>query len=111
MYRDANNLCPRCGTVLVRAGAARGCDGCRGVWLPVANLQEMANSMRSPPQPVYLGNVVENRPSIPCPDCTDPMSPILTLGISLDMCTKNHGVWFDANELSTLLFRLATTPT
>ena len=42
MYRDNNDLGPRCGTPLVQAGAARGCEGCRGVWIPAENVRDMA---------------------------------------------------------------------
>ena len=108
-YRDRRDVCPRCGTPLVQAGAARGCEGCRGVWLSVAHVQEMASAMQSPPAPVQLGGLVEDRPAMPCPDCSEPMQPIRTFGISLDMCKKSHGIWFDANELGALLFRMAST--
>jgi hypothetical protein len=79
------------------------------VWLPVAQVQDMASVMQDPPSPVSISGVVEERPPMPCPDCTEPMQPIRTFGISLDMCKKSHGIWFDANELGTLLFRMART--
>ncbi len=108
-YRDHNDRCPRCGTPLVQAGAARGCEGCRGVWLPVTHVQEMASAMQDPPAPVTIQGVLEDRSPMACPDCTEPMHPLQTFGISLDMCKKSHGIWFDANELGTLLFRMAKT--
>jgi Zn-finger nucleic acid-binding protein len=108
-YRDHNDRCPRCGTPLVQAGAARGCEACRGVWLPVSNVQEMASAMQNPPMPVKISGMVESRQALACPDCTEPMEPISTMQVSLDMCKKGHGIWFDANELGTLLFRMART--
>lgn len=108
-YRDLRDVCPRCGTPLVQAGAARGCEGCRGVWLSVENVRDMASSMQTPAAPIELAGVPENRTSLPCPDCTEPMDAVAVFGISLDVCKKRHGMWFDANELGTLLFRLAKT--
>jgi Zn-finger nucleic acid-binding protein len=110
MYRDNHNLCPRCGTPLVQAGAARGCEACRGVWLTVEDVRDMASSMQSPPAPVELGGNLEARSPLPCPDCTEPMEPLSVFGISLDVCKKRHGIWFDANELASLLFRAARPP-
>lgn len=110
MYRDNNDLCPRCGTPLVPAGAARGCEGCRGVWLPAENVRDMAAQMQHPPMPVELIGTAASRQALPCPDCTEPMETTDVMGIPLDICKKRHGIWFDANELGSLLFRVAQTP-
>ena len=110
MYRDRNNLCPRCGTPLVQAGAARGCEACRGVWMTVEDVRDMASSMQTPPAPVELSGAEENRPALPCPDCSELMETLLAFGVSLDVCKKRHGIWFDANELGTLLLRVAKPP-
>lgn len=107
MYRDNNDLCPRCGTPLVQAGAARGCEGCRGVWLPAEDVRDMAARMQIPPTPVELIGTSANRQPLPCPDCTEPMDTVDIFGIPLDLCKKRHGIWFDANELGSLLFRVA----
>ncbi|MFN0250654.1 MAG: zf-TFIIB domain-containing protein [Kofleriaceae bacterium] len=79
------------------------------MWLPVENVRDMASSMKTPAAPVEITGVPENRALLPCPDCTDPMEALFVFGISLDVCTKRHGMWFDANELGTMLFRIAKT--
>ena len=80
------------------------------MWLTVENVRDMASAMQMPPAPVELAGVEESRPPLPCPDCTEPMEPLLAFGVSLDVCKKRHGVWFDANELAALLFRVAGPP-
>lgn len=110
MYRDNSDLCPRCGTPLVQAGAARGCEGCRGVWLSAEHVRDMAASMQTPPAPVDLAGTKENAQALPCPDCTEPMETVRTFGVAIDVCKKRHGIWFDANELAALLFRIASPP-
>lgn len=110
MYRDNNDRCPRCGTPLVQAGAARGCEGCRGIWLSVENVRDMASQMQTPPAPIELAGDPETRSPLPCPDCTESMEALTVFGISLDVCKKRHGIWFDANELAMLLFRVAKPP-
>ena len=107
MYRDNNDLCPRCGIPLVQAGRARGCEECKGVFFTTEDVRDMASAMQSPPAPVQLGGVEDGHLPLPCPTCTEPMRPLLTHGVSIDVCKKGHGIWFDANELGTLLFRLA----
>jgi hypothetical protein len=81
------------------------------VWLSVEDVRDMASSMQSPPAPVEIaGTPATDRSQLPCPTCTDPMDAVNVFGIPLDVCTKRHGIWFDANELSSLLFRVARTP-
>jgi Zn-finger nucleic acid-binding protein len=111
MYRDINDLCPRCGVPLKQAGAARGCEECRGVWLSVEEVRDMASSMQTPPTPIEIaGAPATDRTPLPCPECTEPMEAVNVFGIPLDVCAKRHGIWFDANELSSLLFRVAKPP-
>jgi Zn-finger nucleic acid-binding protein len=43
-----------------------------------------------------------------CPKCEQPLSTTSVRGTEVDKCPKCHGIWFDANELETIL---AQTPT
>lgn len=47
-----------------------------------------------------------------CPDCHIPLSPQTFEGLTLDVCSRCAGVWFNAEELRTLMatdpFSLAT---
>lgn len=97
--------CPRCGTELVDAGAARACTGCRGLWLGLGSLDEMVIQMQPTPARITLEMVAEERTPMACPQCSEPMRTVSLYGVAIDACGKRHGVWFDANELGALLLR------
>lgn len=99
MYRDAGQRCPRCGVDLIDARAARGCPDCRGLWLAMPDLREMANRMSLMPT---LPFEAHPRASLACPDCKDAMGTFRLYGIEIDRCDK-HGVWFDPDELGQVL--------
>lgn len=107
IYRDSMERCPRCGTDLEDAGAARGCRSCNGLWLSFANMQEMAAQMQTPPRHVALLAAPVKREPLACPTCTEPMQTLELFSIAIDACEKKHGVWFDANELGQMLFASA----
>lgn len=110
LYRDELEQCPRCGTELIDAGAARGCNTCTGLWIGIGDVQEMATQMQMPPEPVTLGTVEDRRAPLPCPSCKQPMRTVLLYQVPVDLCGKNHGVWFDANELALVLLRSVRKP-
>lgn len=107
MYRDALVRCPRCGSDLVDAAAARACSQCRGLWISIASMNEMTQAMMVPPHPVPLIAAVEARQPLPCPECTELMQTLVLHGVQIDACAKKHGVWFDTHELGTMLLRAA----
>ena len=110
IYRDEREQCPRCGTELLDARAARGCSTCGGLWIGVADVQEMAQTMQIPPEPVELPFAMDQRQPLSCPGCRDPMRTLLLYDVPIDSCMK-HGVWFDAQELALVLLRAAKRPT
>ncbi|HEY4058037.1 MAG TPA: zf-TFIIB domain-containing protein [Kofleriaceae bacterium] len=97
--------CPRCGTELVQAGAARGCETCSGLWLGAGDLDEMVTTMQTPVQRVTLTTLETPRDPLRCPTCTEPMRTVSMFGVPIDICSKQHGIWFDANELALVLLR------
>ncbi|CAN5806089.1 hypothetical protein BH11MYX2_BH11MYX2_33710 [soil metagenome] len=111
IYRDSMESCPRCATELVSAGAARACETCSGLWLGVADLDEMAANMQIPMQTVHPtpGEFSTRAEMLKCPTCTEPMRTLTLLGVEIDVCNKKHGIWFDANELALVLLRSAST--
>lgn len=109
IYRDSTEQCPRCSTDLIDARAARGCESCGGLWIGVGDVQEMAQQMLNPPEPLTLPFQVDSRQALPCPTCTDSMRTLLLYDVPIDSCAK-HGIWFDAQELALVLQRAATRP-
>ena len=109
MYRDTREQCPRCGEELIDAGVARACTACSGLWLGVGDVMVMAQQMQNPVAPVDLPFQEDPRQPLPCPGCTEPMRTLLLFNVPIDSCAK-HGLWFDANELGTVLLRSANRP-
>ena len=109
-YRDEREQCPRCRTELTDAGTARACSTCTGVWIGMGEVQEMAIQMQTPLEPVTLGIVEALREPLACPSCKNAMRTVTLYNVPIDVCGKNHGVWFDANELALVLLRSVNRP-
>lgn len=87
------------------------CTNCGGVWLDSGELEQLFADKNSAEQMVDAfipaQDVKEKKHS--CPICLKKMEKILAGGrgepVIIDRCPKYHGLWFDKNELSTLLSR------
>lgn len=109
-YRDTFETCPRCGVALVAAGSARACNECRGLWVVEAVLSEMVLEMLPPGQLARLELAVLERAGegLACPACGERMTPTTVHAVQLDRCPRQHGVWFDRDELQAALYSVAT---
>lgn len=104
-YRDEYEHCPRCGTNLTDAVVGFACATCRGIWIAPASVQEMATNMQTPPSPIDLPFMEESRGErLRCPSCGEQMQTRALYQVPIDICDK-HGIWFDANELASVLMR------
>jgi Zn-finger nucleic acid-binding protein len=108
--------CPRCGVDLesntIGETHLRSCTKCDGVWLEAAAFEAICADRES--QSAVLG-FLNNRTLrgrsmtkvnyIPCPDCGQLMNRnnfAKASGVIVDIC-KKHGVWFDADELPSII--------
>ena len=109
MYRDSFEKCPRCAAVLEDAGAIRACAGCHGQWVLEPVLAEMVIEML--PAGVYgrltLVPSKHERGVGACPSCDTKMEPMKMYGVEIERCPKQHGVWFDPEEMQIALRRAA----
>jgi len=82
------------------------CTGCKGIWFDSGELElifseserkSIAESF------IFTSNRKENKKR--CPICKKKMDKIeyKNSGIVIDRCSKNHGLWFDNEELKLLL--------
>lgn len=81
------------------------CDRCYGLWLSLGVLTAMVSEMKPP-----LGVQFTQRPgraTRSCPDCQAPLAPVGLVGIPVDHCPNQHGVWFDKDELGQVLDRVS----
>ncbi len=107
-YRESFEACPRCRATLEDAGAVRACTGCRGQWVLEPVLAEMVAAMRPPGVFGTLTLVPSNgKQRGPCPSCGIEMTSVSLHGVELERCPKDHGVWFDPDELQAGLLRSA----
>ncbi|HMT08377.1 MAG TPA: zf-TFIIB domain-containing protein [Pyrinomonadaceae bacterium] len=108
--------CPRCKTPLdllkIGETTLRECLRCDGMWADVATFEHLCAT--SEEQSAVLGFIGERNRTVeplatvsyvPCPDCSQLMNRsnfAKASGVIIDIC-KQHGVWFDANELQRII--------
>jgi Zn-finger nucleic acid-binding protein len=93
--------CPVCREPLHRAGFTERCAKCTGAWIHedalVAMMQERTAAL------VFLPWQPRDRDGDrPCAVCATPMQPVSLGTVALDRCAE-HGVWFDPEELASLM--------
>lgn len=107
--------CPRCKIKLkilnIEENILRECERCEGLWVDVETFEDVCANHEK--QAAVL-RVIEldfkhlNPPKIqyvPCPNCKNLMNRsnfARSSGVIIDLC-KQHGVWFDANELPKII--------
>lgn len=115
---DADNLgdCPRCSQrlELLRIGGTSlsQCKKCDGLWADVETFESVCADREK--QSAVLGFIGErktiaeplaNISYVPCPNCKQLMNRsnfAQASGVIIDTC-KQHGVWFDAEELPKII--------
>lgn len=108
--------CPRCKKTLKHIGigsvTVRECTTCGGFWTATDTFETICADQES--QAAVMGFIgSEANPNahpsaisyVPCPDCKTLMNRsnfARSSGVIVDMC-KQHGVWFDADELPKII--------
>jgi Zn-finger nucleic acid-binding protein len=108
--------CPRCRLRLellqIGSTALRQCRKCSGLWADVATFEKICADREE--QSAVLGFIgkreltaeeLSNISYVPCPDCKLLMNRsnfARASGVIIDTC-KQHGVWFDAEELPKII--------
>jgi Zn-finger nucleic acid-binding protein len=108
--------CPRCRRPLeslrIEAAAVRECMGCGGFWTSAETFESICADKEQQSAVLTFINTqsFDSRPTsainyVPCPDCKQLMNRsnfARSSGVIIDLC-KQHGVWFDAEELPKIL--------
>ena len=108
--------CPRCKRPLeslrIEATPVRECMGCGGFWTSAETFEAICADKEQQSAVLSFINTrsVESPPTsaisyVPCPDCKQLMNRsnfARSSGVIIDLC-KQHGVWFDADELPKIL--------
>jgi Zn-finger nucleic acid-binding protein len=115
--RGDARLCPVCNEPMI-AFELEGveidhCLACRGTWLDAGELEQIAELADVPAGP--LSAALESatggqRSSRRCPRCRRKLNTV-AVGtdpvVEIDRCPLEHGLWFDAGELKTLITSFA----
>lgn len=100
-FADRTLACPRCpDRTLANVGERWDCAHCEGSFVETAALEAMLSEMTGAPWHVPPSSGADG--SRACPICTAPLVLEVIEPIQIDRC-PSHGVWFDPDELSTLL--------
>jgi Zn-finger nucleic acid-binding protein len=117
VINDANpGECPRCKLRLQAVGIdaviVRECKKCGGIWTAADTFEEIcADQEQQAAVMSFIGSEAHSNPNppaisyVPCPDCKTLMNRsnfARSSGVIVDMC-KQHGVWFDADELPKII--------
>jgi Zn-finger nucleic acid-binding protein len=108
--------CPRCkidlSILAIDAIPIRECEKCGGFWLGVVTFETLCSNQEQ--QSAVLSFIGNRTPEstkqapinyVPCPDCKQLMNRsnfARSSGVIIDLC-KQHGVWFDADELPKII--------
>jgi Zn-finger nucleic acid-binding protein len=97
----AQPTCPVCSIALAQAGFTERCPKCTGAWIHedalVGMMQERTSAM------VFLPwQPRERDQERACAVCSKPMQAVALGTVALDRCA-DHGVWFDPEELASLM--------
>lgn len=106
--------CPSCGKTMKELNYVKGsdvavdcCEGCGGMWLDggeIGQIKEMADSQELPKLRL-LRSMWDLRSSVRgkargCPKCDGKVEKFdVDERVTLDLCNKCHGLWFDAGEI------------
>lgn len=108
--------CPRCKRQLesmrIEATPVRECPGCGGMWTAAETFESICADKEQQAAVLNFINTqtFDFKPSsavtyVPCPDCKQLMNRsnfARSSGVIIDLC-KQHGVWFDADELPKII--------
>lgn len=117
--QQTTHQCPRCQEPLfsqtVGGYPVEVCDACMGLWIEHGVIDHIYNDAPkglTPHRPLPLPQTSSEQAAgpkpkayIPCPDCGKMMNPQnygVRSGVIIDVC-RDHGVWFDTDELNKIL--------
>lgn len=116
LFEGDNADCPRCRGALekleIGETALLGCGKCDGLWIAPTTFEDICADAEKRSAVLGFFEKREKRPPtltkvnyVPCPTCSQLMNRsnfARSSGVIIDIC-KQHGVWFDADELPTIV--------
>ena len=114
--KDETADCPRCASSLEKLQIGEtnllGCGKCDGLWIATTTFEDICSDAEKRSAVLGFFDKREKRPQtftkvnyVPCPECGQLMHRnnfARASGVIVDIC-KQHGVWFDADELPAIV--------
>lgn len=109
--------CPRCeiemNSIVIGATPLSECSRCEGLWVDVRSFEKICADREqqsavlgtATPASTVAGGETSKVQYVPCPECSQLMNRMnfaRCSGVIVDIC-KNHGTWFDRDELSRII--------
>lgn len=105
-------ICPRCKEEMIILELDNVeidfCSECKGIWLDSGELEMLLeNEEKNNLFNFFMENLYNNEEKLKCPVCSKKMLKVEfnknELTITVDKCKKDHGIWFDENELYSII--------
>lgn len=109
-------VCPHCHVALLilhfKNVEVDFCQRCHGIWFDAGELEELlenTGAVSDDPLLEFQNPILypPQKSKLLCPRCDLPLDEILVdknkVQLKLNRCSRNHGLWFDTNELQQLL--------
>jgi Zn-finger nucleic acid-binding protein len=107
--------CPRCrlemNSIVIGVTPLSECARCEGLWVDVRSFEkicadrEQQSEVLGTATPASTSGEISKVKYVPCPECSQLMNRMnfaRCSGVIVDIC-KNHGTWFDRDELSRII--------
>jgi Zn-finger nucleic acid-binding protein len=99
-------------SIVIGATPLSECSRCEGLWVDVRSFEKICADREqqsavlgtATPASTVAGNISKVK-YVPCPECSQLMNRMnfaRCSGVIVDIC-KNHGTWFDRDELSRII--------
>jgi len=79
------------------------CLKCAGTWLDAGELERLAGATPDRLAAAIAGATGTEKDDRRCVRCSARMEILGVQGTDIDRCPRGHGLWFDKNEMETLI--------
>ena len=79
------------------------CLKCAGTWLDAGELERLAGGAPDRLAAAIAGAAVARKDDRRCARCSARMDVLKVQNVDIDRCPRGHGLWFDKNEMETLI--------
>ncbi|MCF7919311.1 MAG: zf-TFIIB domain-containing protein [Candidatus Cloacimonetes bacterium] len=79
------------------------CPKCGGIWLDAGELERLLGDNARKIYSTFQKERFSKEKKLRCPACHRKMNKVVLISTRIDICPKNHGIWFDKGELQKVI--------